>query len=857
MASNSVRPRKASLIIRIVAVTTFLAAVMVGVAAGLSIAETVNVKNQENFVEFAPALPTKILDIHGDLITEFSAEEKRELVSIDELPKHLIYAVIAREDQDFYKHRGFSIRGIFRAFVGVLTHRNLGGGSTITQQVAGTLYADRSDRSILRKLKELWWALQLERRYTKNEILELYLNKMYMGAGTYGVEAASKYYFGHSAREITIAEAAILVIQLSSPARYNPLDNPNVARDRQLETLKRMVDLGFVTKKEADDSFREYWDNYDYSRVSTSAYFARDDKAPWFSEYVRRQLESMLYGSLDIYKDGFVVHTTLDLRFQAAADKYMARGLEWANVEYRKTQGTRLEAAEKTYTPVVQALSLAFDLGDLQSSESQVQDRAHSRYVKRINPLIDAAALLFDMRDLKVMTNGAYASLKKIAEKNTVEGALITLENDTGYIKAIVGGSKYDQSNQLIRATQGKIMPGSSFKPLYYSAAIDSRKFTPTSLIYDSPVVFYNENGTPYIPLNYKGEWKGPVLLWYALAHSMNVPSLKVLDGIGFDAAIDRAALLLGIDDRETIRRTFPRVYPLGLGVISVAPIQMARAYSVFGNQGREVTPIAIRAVEDRNGRVILDPEKELRLQQKRKGQDIQIISRQNAFVMTSLLQKTVESGTLAWASGYGSKFTFRDKDGNKFRIPAAGKTGTTQNWADAWTLGFTPYYATAVWFGFDRPGNSLGVTQTGSTIAGPTWADYMREIHQGLPAKDFVRPNSGLIDVQVCAKSGLLLTPNCNEGSVTMTFLEGTQPTSYCDIHDRAGERLNRSLDLMWQDSLVVDGKELNDTLKMPELRLPELKLDSQAAPGGSEKKGGGTPESDGSEPAFNPLLD
>jgi len=175
--------------------------------------------------------------------------------------------------------------------MGRLIGKNLGGGSTITQQVAGTLYADRSDKSITRKLRELWWALQLERRYTKNEILELYLNKMYMGAGTYGVEAASKYYFSHSARDITLAESAILVIQLSSPAKYNPLDNPNVAQERQKAVLDRMVELGYTTKAEAEASFNQYWDNYDYTRVSSSAYFNRDDKAPWFSEYVRRQLE--------------------------------------------------------------------------------------------------------------------------------------------------------------------------------------------------------------------------------------------------------------------------------------------------------------------------------------------------------------------------------------------------------------------------------------------------------------------------------------------------------------------------------------------------------------------------------------
>ena len=828
MAFTFMKPKKRT-IFRVIIIFTLLIAILLGISIGLFVSETINIKNQENFTDFAPALPTKLLDINGNLITEFSAEEKREIITLKDLPPQLIYAVLAREDPDFYKHHGFSVKAIMRALVGQVIGKNMGGGSTITQQLAGTLYADRSERSLTRKLRELWWALQLERRYSKNEILELYLNKMYMGAGTYGVEAASKYYFGHSAREITLAEAAILVIQLSSPARYNPLDNPNVARDRQKSVLDRMVELGYTTRQEADASFEEYWNNYDYTRVSTSAYFSRDDKAPWFSEYVRRQLENMLYGSLDIYKDGFTVKTTLDLDFQTAADRQMALGLVQANEEYKKTISTRLDKAEAMYIPIVDLLSLTFGIDEIHAtSESKNAQKAIDRYVQRLNPVLDMAALMFNVQDVKLLTNSAYSKLKTIAERNTVEGALISIENDTGYIKALIGGSKYDQSNQLIRAIQGKIMPGSAFKPLYYSAAIDSRKFTPASLIYDSPVVFYNENGTPYIPLNYKGEWKGPVLLWYALAHSMNVPSLKVLDGIGFDAAIDRAALLLGIDDPEEKRKTFPRLYPLGLGVISVAPIQMARAFAVFANQGREVSPISILQVEDRNGRIIMDPEKELRLQQKRKGSAIQLISPQTAYVMTTLLEKTVETGTLAYASGYGTKFTYTDKNGKKYTIPAAGKTGTTQNWADAWAVGYTPYYTTAVWFGFDKPGNSLGVTQTGATIAGPIWANYMREIHRGLPKKDFVRPSAGLFDVTVCSKSGLLPTQYCTDGTITLTFLEGTQPQKYCDLHDAGIQNTQRALDIMMRDTLYIDDMELQNQLKMPTLDLDALNLDT-----------------------------
>jgi penicillin-binding protein 1A len=798
---------------------TIICAVIMGLGLGISLAETANIKNQENFVEFAPALPTKILDINGTLITEFSADEKREMVSLSVLPRHLIHAVLAREDPQFYSHRGFSVRGIIRAAFGQLIGKPLGGGSTITQQVAGTLYTDRSERSYRRKIKELWWALQLERRYTKNEILEIYLNYMYMGPGTYGVEAASKYFFGHSARDITLAEAALLVIQLSSPSRYNPLDNPNTAMNRQRYVLDRMIEFGYTTREEADTSFAEYWDNYDYTRASTAAYYHREDKAPWFSEYVRRELDNMMYGSMDYYRDGYVVHTTLNLRHQEAAEKFMTEGLAKANREFSRSRGRSNVQAERIYVPIVDLLTLCFDLNDIHSTSSaQNEQKSLSRYTKTINPIVDMAALAFGIQDLKVATNTGFGNLKVNTEQNVVEGALISIENQTGYITAIVGGSRYDESNQLIRATQGNIQPGSAFKPLYYSAAIDSRKLTASSLIYDVPLVFHNEDGTPYIPLNFRGEWKGSVLLYDALSHSMNVPSLKVLDTIGFDAAIERAAALLGISDPEQIRRTFPRVYPLGLGIISSSPLRMARAFAIFGNQGREVTPIAIRSVEDRNGRIVLDTERDLRLQQRRTG-NAQVISPQNAYIMSKILEKTVEEGSLANGAGWGAKFTFKDENGKTFRMPVAGKTGTPQNWSDAWAVGYSPYYTTAVWFGFDKPGNSLGVELTGSTLAGPVWGDYMREIHQGLARRDFVRPAAGIIDVTVCAKSGLLRTPSCNEGEVTLPFLMGTQPSQSCNIHGGATGLATTALNTMRKDTLGMDDNILIGSLKMPSL--------------------------------------
>jgi penicillin-binding protein 1A len=524
-----------------------------------------------------------------------------------------------------------------------------------------------------------------------------------------------------------------------------------------------------------------------------------------------------MYGTMDYYRDGYTVQTTLDLNFQEAAEKYMAQGLERANREFSRSRGTRLDKAEQTYIPVVDLLSLYFNLDAIHAtSDAQTEQKAKSRYTRIVNPVADMAALVFGLSDLKVITNTAYAEMKTTAEKNVVEGALITVESETGYIKAIVGGSKYDESNQLIRAAQARVMPGSSFKPLYYSAAIDSRKFSPSTLIYDLPIVFHNEDGTPYLPLNFRGEWKGPVLLYNALANSMNVPSLKILDAIGFDAAIDRAADLLMVYDPEAKRRTFPRLYPMGLGTISVAPIQIARAYAVFANQGQDVTPIAIRLIEDRNGRVILDTERELRQKQRRMGSDIQVISRQNAYVMTGLLKKTLDVGTLASVSG---KFAFRDESGARYRIPAAGKTGTTQNWSDAWAVGYTPYYTTAIWFGFDKPGNSLGLSLTGATLAGPVWGDYMREIHLGLPMKDFIRPADGIIDVAVCTQTGLLKNPACPH-SVTLTYLEGTQPMGYCDEHGNAPAAVFASNSLNF-DVIGIDETAILQDLKMPELDL------------------------------------
>ena len=761
----------------------FLAAVVTGSLLGLGLSETVNIKNTEYITSFDTALPTKLLDINGELITEFSSDEKREIISLNRLPQHMLDALLTREDRIFYKHHGFSFKAVMRAVVGKLTGKSLGGGSTLTQQIAGTLYCDRTEMSIMRKIKELWWAIQMERHLSKNEILELYLNKIYFGGGTYGVNAASKYYFGHSAEEITPAEAAILVIQLSNPAFYNPFDHPNRAMDRQHDVLNSMVKAGYISRETADESFDNFWSSFDYTRTSSSAYLMRNDKAPWFSEYVRRELGGMIYGSQNIYTSGFTVNTTLNLKHQEHAQRIMEKYIRIANDRYQAEHSSRSGMAFTTYIPMTELLSLVFNLPSIKVSEQRAQAIANATYKNQINPILDVVSMMTGVDSLKIsVINKANAETKKESEKTTIEGTMVSIENDTGYITALVGGSKFDQENQFIRAIQARVQPGSTFKPLYYTEAINSRKFTPVTPISDTPVVFHTADGKPYIPLNFKGEWEGDVEVWYALCRSMNVPSLKVLDGIGFDAAINRAVSLLGISKEELPSRAFIPGYPLGLGVVSVRPIEMARAFSIIASSGKEITPMAIRTVEDRNGNVIMNPEREIREAQKAKGEAIQVLSPQTAFVMEKMLENTVNGpGTL---SAQSWKFDYKTDKGQKYTIHAGGKTGTTQNWADAWTVGFTPFNTSAFWFGFDKPGQSLGLKITGATLAGFAWGDYMREIHRGLPAKDFNKPAEGVIQVTVCAVSGKIATPECGKHVTTQWILEGTQPTDICPVH-------------------------------------------------------------------------
>ncbi len=823
-----------------------------GVTLGLVLGAQSSIGMVEAADDAESALPSQLLDINGRVITEFFSVEKRELIAVEDLPHHLVLATITSEDQNFFQHRGFSFRGTLRALVNNLLGTFFSGGSTITQQVAGSLFDDRTDISYTRKLRELWWAFQLERTWSKQEILGEYLNLAYLGEGTYGVEAASQFYFGHGISDASLAESALLIVQLRSPALYSPIGNPTAARRQQERLLQQMVEEGYVSPQLARLSFNQYWDNYDFTRANTStALSERADQAPYFSEYVLNLLETQyLLGTLDLYRDGLRVYSTLNLEYQEAAERFLTQGIADANETYRANLESDEQLAENRFTPIVDLLALALDVPELRVVGQRNEFQAQQYYRENLNPVIDLVSLMFGTGpedELRSATQAVVAEQQDQARRTTVEGALITIENDSGYILSMVGGANFEAANQFNRAAFAEIEPGSAFKPLYYAAAVDAGAITPATLIYDTFRAFENADGSFYVPRNFQDVFVGPVLARQALAQSMNVPSLVVLSRVGFDRALETAGSLLGIPRDEWVNRGFVRRWPVGLGVVSVSPLEMARAYATFANAGRAVEPIAVRYIEDRYGEVIVEPERELRIRQAREGDSQQIISPQSAFVMTDMLQQTVKTGTLA----------NRRRAVGDFNHPMAGKTGTTQNWADAWTVGFSPYYTTAVWLGFDRGGNnSLGANQTGAVTAGPIWAAYTKEIHDGLPPREFQEPATGIVRTVVSRRTGQLPVTDDEALVYEEVFVEGTEPreidTRTIFEQEQQEELVDRLRDAVFSPSLNLTNSrpQSADLAEGLSFSLPELDWN---APLDADETDGEVSEDDQS----NPLLD
>ncbi|XP_060085199.1 penicillin-binding protein 1A-like [Ylistrum balloti] len=697
------------------------------------------------------------------IILRLQSKKKNEIIHELQVPRILLQALITREDKSFFEHSGFSIRGTIRAAYNIIMNNFVSGGSTISQQVAGERYADRREFSINRKLKELWWSFQLERNWSKQEILEEYLNKMYFGHGNYGVETSSQFFFGHSTQDINSAEAVMLIIQLANPVYYSPFKNPNIARQRQKTILQQMVDLEFLSQEDMDRDIQIYWDSFDYTREGfSSAFLERDDKAPYFSEYVRQLLlEKYNFTELEINEGGLTIHTTLDLSFQRKAKKYFDDGLAKSNVVYRQNSTSSI-SKENSILPIVALSSLLFDGShDFFHKSSLLEKQILDRF-SDMQATLSLLHLMFEPSPNSLVANINKISIeqqKKQSTEETVEGAMITIDNSSGELLAMIGGSNFDVSNQFNRATQAFVQPGSSFKPLYYAAAIEEQLISPSTIIWDSPVVFVYDEEETYIPNNYKGEWKGTVTVREALSQSMNVPSLKILNRIGFKKALDTAGTLLGIAEKDRESLGLVEKYPVGLGIVSVSPIAIANAYSTIARGGKAITPTAIRYIVDKSG-------DRINIKKAEDSQFVKVLSPQTSYILTSLLQSTVQQGTLRYAEYSAGGFT----------QPTAGKTGTTQNWSDAWTIGFNPYHTTAVWFGFDRGGQSLGNNQTGAITTGPVWGKYMQEISKTLPKAEIKKPN-GIVTLTINPENNTLATTS-SPTTLQEVYIAGTEPS-------------------------------------------------------------------------------
>lgn len=769
----------------------------------IAIVETINIQKDKKFGDVNPAIPSKLFDTNGKIITQFISDENRELLSLREMPNNLIRTLLIREDLSFFFHRGFSIMGILRAAFNIAIGRYFSGGSTLTQQLSKLLYTNQARRSILRKLNEIWWAIQLEKKLSKYEILEKYLNKVYFGNGNYGVVAASKFFFNKNVKDINTAEAVLMIIQLPNAKLYSPFYNPEFAKKIQKAVLNQVISNGIISPELAENEFNEYWKNYDWTRTADiSAVSDKEDHAPYFSEYIRQRIMKHLPAGANIYKDGYSIYTTLDLDAQKYADEVTQEMITKTRKMYNSTKLSETLIINSEIVPVIDTISDLFGIRSTRINGRQYKKLKMRKFYEDNIDLIASFAAILGIDKIDKATK-EYTINNKTKPNLIVqpEGALIALDTTTGAIKAMVGGSGYRKGSEFNRATQAKIQPGSAFKVLYFSAAIELKKITAATMFSDSPVAFFNQEGELYAPENYGGKWRGNVLTRTVLALSLNIPALRILDTLGFENAIKYSAKLLGIKDQNEIKKTFPRVYPLALGVISTSPIQMARAFAILGNNGKEVEPYGIRYIEDRNGKLIANVESETLTTIKNKGTNAQIVSPQTAYIMTDMLKSTIQYGTLS-----NQRYT-NLKD---FKSDIAGKSGTTQNWSDGWTIGYSPYITTALWVGFDKKGYSLGIAGTGTGLAGPSWGKFMAKYHKNLPKKVFIRPK-GIVNVQVQSATGLLPEGIPNETTINEIFIAGTQPFEKSKYYENKSEFLNKMEFNVYGIDKIDDNDELD----------------------------------------------
>jgi len=748
-------------------------ALVVGIAAGVIIAFgiilAIDFSRVQSLATFQPSATTKIYDRNGVLVSELFAQ-KRDVVPLKKIPKDLTNAIIAMEDNEFYDHWGVNPKGIVRAFfINIFSGRIKQGGSTITQQLSKVLLTSR-ERSYYRKIKEAFIAVMMEFTYTKDEILSLYLNQIFMGQGSYGVEAASKLYFDKHVWQLNLAECALLATLPSAPNQFSPIRHPKRSMQRHKIVLAKMVEMGFITVRQAERAYLDFWPDYlDYlSGLSPSmtTMSARTNKAPWFTEYVRRELVKK-YGPEMVYEQGLQVYTTMDLKKQLAAQETLKRGLDRQSATSAKLAFRKEDYVVEHYSDMVELFSMLFDLPPFAKKGSWQKEKLNSFFRDEIVEELDGLNMLIGLQDVSKFLDKYKETYLEDKNLQRVEGCILSIDHRNGYIEAIVGGSEFTSINQLNRAMQAKRQPGSSIKPLIYAAAIESGEFTAATTVLDSPVVFLDNEGGDWIPENYEGDYSGFVRLRKALALSVNVVSIRISQQLGIDHIMKYLAKLLKFEATEAKER-IPRNFSIALGSMEVSPYELTRAYSIIANGGKDVIPFAIRYVKDREGKILENREEEVQklLAEEEKDGDIQVIKPETAQVLISMMQSVITSGTGSAASP---------------GRPAGGKTGTTNSWKDAWFVGFTPQVTTGVWVGYDKMGLSLGIGQAGGAVAAPIWGDYMKDALKDEPVLDFPQ-YAALQTKEVCEKSGLLPSPDCRD-TIEEIFVPGTVPEKTCNV--------------------------------------------------------------------------
>ena len=707
---------------------TVLALALCSVMAALMALAVIypNLPDVSELANYTPKLPLRIYTSEGTLIREFG-EERRNMLPIDEIPQVMKDAVLAVEDARFYEHRGVDFIGVARAVLANIGHSKSQGASTITMQVARNVYLS-SEKTFTRKIYEVLLTLKLEQVLSKNQILEIYMNQIFLGHRAYGFAAAAETYFGKPLKEVSCAEAAMLAGIPKFPSSANPISNFERARQRQLYIIDRMLENGFISAAEADAA-----------RAAQLTIRPTRESANTHAEYVAEMVRQMLFAQYgeSTYTRGLHVYTTIHSDEQLAGYNALRRGIlnyeskhAWRGPEKfieLPADGADLLAAVDEAVASLPEIDALLPAVVLEASPSRViAMRAGGEKVTITGGGLRAASSGLSARAqpkvrirpgavIRVMQS-ASSKEWRITQLPEVEGALVAIDPRNGAIRALVGGFDYGRS-KFNHATQAWRQPGSTFKPIIYSAALE-KGFSPSTMINDEPLVYGSSvtGGQPWAPKNYEGGFQGPMTMRQALAKSRNIISVRVLQEITPKYGQEWATRF-GFDAERQ-----PPFLTMALGAGSVTPLQMAAAFSVFANGGWRVNPFLIARITDHTGNVLLES------QPQPPGRGERAIDARNAFVTGTMLQDVARSGTAARAQA------------TLGRPDLYGKTGTTNDAHDAWFVGYQPSLAAAVWMGYDTPRN-LGARETGGGLSLPIWIDFMRSALKGVPVTENKAP--------------------------------------------------------------------------------------------------------------------